>query len=276
MIKDLVVNLAIGSARDAARDYAISIARDFSANLAGIAFNYEPTFPGAFINGVATGIIEEQRVENRNAAAIAIERFDEVSRQAGISSESHVVDGSFGAAAVQFGQMARRFNLSVVAQSKPGKGTPEDLLIEGALFESGRPVVIVPYIQKAALKLDRVLVCWDGSRSAARAAADALPFLERAKNVTVLTVLNNDSRLEEPMGADIAGHLARHCRKVEARQDVFDGLDVANAILSCAADSASDLIVMGGHGHSRLREFVLGGVTRGMLGAMTVPTLMSH
>src|ERR1700674_5514919 len=104
MIKDLIVNLAIGSPRDVAREYAISIARAFNANLTGIAFNYEPMFPGSFINGVATGIVEEQRVENQNAAKATLGKFDEAARQAGLSAESQIIDGTFGGAAIQFGE----------------------------------------------------------------------------------------------------------------------------------------------------------------------------
>jgi len=134
----------------------------------------------------------------------------------------------------------------------------------------------VPYIQKAGLKLDKVLVCWDGSRSAARAAGDALPFLTRAGGIEVLIVAGERGKGDEIPGADIGHHLARHGLKVDVKRIVATESDVANTILSYVADSSADLIVMGGYGHSRLREFILGGVTRGILEAMTVPTLMSH
>jgi nucleotide-binding universal stress UspA family protein len=150
------------------------------------------------------------------------------------------------------------------------------LFVQGALFDSGRPMLVVPYIQREGLKLDRVLVCWDGSRNASRAIADALPFLERAKAVDVLVVGKGRDRGDEIPGADIAQHLARHSLNVDLKRIVAADTDVANTILSYAADSSADLIVMGGYGHSRLREFVLGGATRGILQTMTIPTLMSH
>jgi nucleotide-binding universal stress UspA family protein len=134
---------------------------------------------------------------------------------------------------------------------------------------------VVPYIQTTGLKLDRVMVCWDGSRSAARAVGDALPLLRKASKIDVVTIEQKDRR-NELRGAQIAEHLARHKLNVELKPVVAPGSEIANVILSQAADSATDLIVMGGYGHSRLREFVLGGATRGMLGAMTVPVLMSH
>jgi nucleotide-binding universal stress UspA family protein len=153
---------------------------------------------------------------------------------------------------------------------------PQELIIEAALFESGRPVLVVPYIQKEGLNLDRVLVCWDASRNAARAIADAMPFLKRSKAIDVIVVATERPKSDELPGADIAHHLARHKLKVDLKRIVTGGGDVASALLSYAADSGADFIVMGGYGHSRLREFILGGATRGILSAMTVPTLMSH
>ena len=165
---------------------------------------------------------------------------------------------------------------SVLAQSEPGKLPARELIIEAALFESGRPVLVVPYIQSGGLKLDRVLVAWDGSRNAARAIADALPLLARAKAVEVVVVAGEPGKSDELPGADIAHHLARHGLKVNLQKIVSPEVDVPNTLLSHAADAGTDFIVMGGYGHSRLREFVLGGATRGVLASMTVPVLMSH
>ena len=120
------------------------------------------------------------------------------------------------------------------------------------------------------------MVCWDGSRSAARAVGDAMPFLTRAKAVEVVLVTGEPAKSNEIAGADIAHHLAPHGLKVDLKEIGVRDLDVPNAIMSHAADEGTDLIVMGGYGHSRLREFVLGGATRGVLSATTVPTLMSH
>jgi nucleotide-binding universal stress UspA family protein len=144
------------------------------------------------------------------------------------------------------------------------------------LFESARPVIVVPFIHKGGLKLDRVMACWDGSRAAARAIADSLPILKKAKQVEVVIVANERAKSDEVSGADLGQHLARHDVKIEVKQMTSPDIDVASTILSYAADSSANLIVMGAYGHSRLREFVLGGVTRGMLEAMTVPVLMSH
>jgi nucleotide-binding universal stress UspA family protein len=137
-------------------------------------------------------------------------------------------------------------------------------------------MIVVPYIQKEPLKLDLIMVCWDGSRPAARAIADAMPFLEKGKHVELVIVSNDSGKKDEIEGADMGQHLARHGLNVEIKRIDSAGIDVADALLSHAADSGADFIVMGGYGHSRLREFILGGVTQSMLRSLTVPALLSH
>jgi nucleotide-binding universal stress UspA family protein len=172
--------------------------------------------------------------------------------------------------------MARRFDLSIVAQAEPEKVAPEEIIVEGTLFGSGHPVIVVPYIHKGGMKLERVIVGWDGSRSAARAIADAMPLLTKAKAIEVVIVTSERPKSDEIAGADIGHHLARHDLKVEVKRIVATDTSIADTLLSHAADTAADFMVMGGYGHSRLREFVLGGATRGILSSMTIPVLMSH
>ena len=226
-------------------------------------------------DGVTASLIDACRTENRKAAQTAHEKFEEAAKRAGLSATSRVIEAGSASASDMFGRLARSYDLSVVAQAQSGDEIAEDLIIEAALFSSGRPVLVVPYIQKTGLKLDRVMVCWDGSRNAARAIADAMPLLKKAKAIDVVTVESRERR-NEIAGIEIAEHLARHGLKIELKPIVATDTDVANTILSYAADASTDLIVMGGYGHSRLREFILGGATRGILGAMTVPTLMAH
>ena len=276
MIKDLIVNATVGEGADVAGPYAISIAETFGAHVAAIAFAYDPVIPSTIMGGIPASLIESQRAENEKAATDALAKFDDAARRAGVSFESRIVSASLAGASESFGAMARRFDLSVVAQGEPDKVAPEELIVEGALFGSGRPIVVVPYIHKTGVKLDRVMVCWDASRAAARAVADAMPFLKRAKKIDVVLVASERPKSDEVPGADIGQHLARYNLNVDVKRIVATETDVANTLLSHAADSSADFIVMGGYGHSRLREFILGGVTRGILASMTVPALMSH
>jgi nucleotide-binding universal stress UspA family protein len=277
MLKDLVVNLALGRDRDVAADYAISVAEAFAAHIAGVAFSYEPVIPATiFGGGIPADLIETQRQENEEAARAAIERFERAANRAGVSRETRLLDASFAGAADTFARTARRFDLTVAQQAERDRSGPEDVISEGALFGSGRPMIVIPYIQQQPLKLERVLVCWDGSRAAARAVGDAMPLLQRANNVEIVIVRNDAGKTDELTGAEIGAHLARHDIPTEVKPIVAAEIDVASAILSYAADAAADFMVMGAYGHSRLREFVLGGVTRDILASMTVPTLMSH
>lgn len=276
MIKDILVSLSLDEAHDTAGDYAMSIAETFGAHLSGIALAYIPVIPVTMpMEALGADLIAAEHTKNRKAAAAAVRRFETSLRTGGLRGEARLLDAGIAEASNKFGEIARRFDLSVVGQAKPSD--PEGgMIVEGALFGSGRPVIVVPYIQRKGIKLDRVVVCWDGSRAAARATGDAMPFLTRAKKIDVVTIGTAPAKSEEVPGADIAQHLARHGRNVEVQRLVVSDIDTTSAILSYVADAGADLIVMGGYGHSRLREFVLGGMTRGILGSMTVPVLMSH
>jgi nucleotide-binding universal stress UspA family protein len=275
MLKDVVVNLSGRAPLDFAADYATSIAATFGAHVTGIAFLYEPVIPDGTLGGVPVDLIELQREENSKIARDAINRFEAGVKKAGVASETRQLDATFGGAATLFAQVARRFDISVVAQAQREQGATDELIIEGALFESGRPVIVVPYIQKSGLTLERVLACWDGGRTAARAIADAMPFLERAKAVD-LVIVAEERKNDEITGVRMSEHLTRHGVAVSVKRIAKGDLAVQDVILSYAADSGADFMVMGGYGHSRLREFILGGVTRGILNSMTVPVLMSH
>jgi nucleotide-binding universal stress UspA family protein len=278
MIKDIVLHLSTRASEDATVDYAVSVAREFEAHLTGVAFALDPFIPPSMGPGDVPPAdwIDRERAEAQAVATAAISRFSEKARRDGLAFESRLLESSLAGAGELFAEVAARFDLSIMRQAEPGKTPLAELVIEGALFGSGRPVLVVPYIQKAPLELRHVLVCWNGSPNAARAVADAMPFLRRAKAVEVVVVLGESGSSDEIPGADIGQHLARHGLDVEVeRLSAIKG-DVPDTVLSHAADTGTDLIVMGGYGHSRLREFILGGVTRGILRAMTVPVLMAH
>jgi nucleotide-binding universal stress UspA family protein len=275
MIKDIVVNLGLGE-HDPAGQYAVSMGEMFEAHVLGIAFSYEPVVPGSVMGAIPPEFLETQRSDSDKRARTACARFEQAAKLAGISAETRVLNASISGAADRLGRIARRFDIAVVGQPEREKAMPEEVVDEGVLFESGRPVIFVPFIQRAGIKLDRVMLCWDGSRAATRAIADSLPFLSKAKVVEVVIVANSKAKTGELPGVDLGQHLARHGLKVEVKRITSPDIDVPSTILSYASDCGADLIVMGGYGHSRLREFVLGGVTRGLLESMTVPVLMSH
>ncbi|RDV04883.1 universal stress protein [Undibacter mobilis] len=275
MIKDIVVNLGLG-AKDPAGDYAVALGEALEAHVAGVAFSYEPVIPGAVMGGIPPEFIEAQRTEADKKAKAAVARFEAAAKRSGLSAESRIISASVSGAADQFARIGRRFDLVIVGQADPAEGFQDEVVDETALFESGRPVVYVPFIQKGGVKFDRIMVCWDGGRAATRAIADSLPLLKKAKQVEIVIIASKAAKGDEIAGADLGQHLARHGLKVDVKRITSPDIDVASTILSYAADSSTDMIVMGGYGHSRLREFVLGGATRGILESMTVPVLMSH
>jgi nucleotide-binding universal stress UspA family protein len=275
MIKDIIVNLSIHEGSEPTLDYAVSLAGAFEAHVTGVAFAYDSTVPVSGLGYIPARIIDEQN-NNKAAAAAVMNKFKAACTRAGASAEQRMLSASMDSAGDRFARIARLFDLAVVSQTKPDGDPVETEISESTLFGSGRPVLIVPYIQKTLLKLDRVMVCWDGSRPAARAVADAMPFLERAKKIEIVIVTNERDKINELEGADMGQHLARHSLNVEVHRIPRGDIDVADALLSYAADSGVDFMVMGGYGHSRMREFVLGGVTRSILHSTAVPTLMSH
>ena len=277
MIKDIIVHLEHQAARDPARDFAVTIAEIFDAHLAAVAFAYAPDFPGYVMLEIPSDILAQMIAESEKAALAAIERFEDAARRSLVSAEHRLLKTIGASAPLILSTLARRFDLSVFMQSEPN-GAENDDMIETSLFQSGRPLIVVPHIQKNGLKLDHLVCCWDGSCAAARAINDALPLLVKATAVDLLIVLNEktNSNTNVIRGAEMAKHLARHDVKVQIETVPAADIDVTNAILSYVADNSATLIVMGGYGHAKLREVILGGVTRDMLKSMTVPVFMSH
>jgi nucleotide-binding universal stress UspA family protein len=276
MIKDIIVNLSVAKNGSIVGNYAVSVAAALQAHLTGIAFIYDPIVPISGTGYIPADVIESQRADNETAAEAAIKDFTAATDRAGISAGPQMLSASLTGAGDQFARMARRFDLAIVGQAQPEMSTMEQIIGETTLFESGRPIIMVPYIQKAPFKTGNVMICWDGSRTAARAVADAIPVLGKSSRIEIVSVTSERGKEDEIEGADIGQHLARHGLKVDVHRISRGNIDVADALLSHAADSAADLMVMGGYGHSRLREFVLGGVTRSIFQSMTLPVLLSH
>jgi nucleotide-binding universal stress UspA family protein len=281
MIKDIVVNLSVSERQGhPAEDYAISMAGALGAHITGIAFIYDAYIPLVYpLMSYGEAPAEVKDALKREKVALAKEaagRFTKATSLAGVSAESLTLSTTFAGSVDQFGRIARRFDLAIIGQVEPQTNAYESNIAEGALFGSGRPMIIVPYVQKVPFKLDRVMVCWDGSAPAARAIADAMPLLERAGRIELVTVAKERGKQDEMEGADMGRHLARCGLKVDVQRIIKGHMDVAETLLTHAADTVADMIVMGGHGHSRMREFFLGDVTDNVLRSVKLPVLMSH
>jgi nucleotide-binding universal stress UspA family protein len=257
---------------------AADLARLLDAHLTGVALAFEPVVPVyTMTTPLPTDLIvaaHEQAVSDAKQAAAAFERIAAASgvRYASRTTESVGGDGLEGVT-----RSLAMSDLLVVGQQNPDAPEPmREALIEAMLFQSGAPILIVPYTGVSTFTPGRAIIAWDGGAAAAHAVRAAMPLLHLAKEVVVVLVKENIKRATELAGADIATHLARHNLNVEVREITNATGDIGQTILSFAADEAADWMVMGGYGHSRMREFFLGGATRGILESMTLPVLMAH
>jgi nucleotide-binding universal stress UspA family protein len=276
--KSILVQVDHTKANATRVDAAIALALRHEAHLTGLYLMVEPS--GA---SFARGYLPPEVLANAAAQATAqandkLAQFSAAAQRNLVPFETRIDQGFDVELTDIFSMHARYADLVVLGQEDPddpalGRHLPEQLVLA-----SGRPVLLIPYIGAGATMGERVVVAWDASREAARAVSDAMPLLERASSVVVVTInpKQRDFGHGEMPGADIALHLSRHGIKVEVQRIENREMDVGNALLSHLAGESADLLIMGGYGHSRLREIVLGGATRTVLGDMTVPVLMSH
>jgi nucleotide-binding universal stress UspA family protein len=280
--KDLLVHLD-SSLQGANRlAYAIEWAMRDHAHLTGLyTLDLVPSL--AELARAYPGRVEhfEAYVQMRTSA---IDRAKEVEGQFRAALQRAAIQGEWrfakGSPPETVALHARYADLTIIGQvdpANPGTGTGR-LILEETLLSSGRPLVILPYAGKFHSVGRNVVVGWTPTPEAARALADALPILEQAEKVTVLTVNPNRGADTEPgiATADIALHLARHDVQVEARTTIANDIETGDVLLNEVADCGADLLVIGGYGHPRVRETMFGGVTRHILQSMTVPVLMAH
>jgi len=274
MLNDISVLLPVDRPAGALIDCAASVAALFEAHLDGIACVYQALNPMIASEAAAVVLAAEYETGVEQASQV-LDQFEIVTRKLGIPHDAKSTFDVSYAATRTLTQMSRLYDLNIVAQPDRSNPSQTDFLSEAVLFGSGRPLLMVPYITQAPIKTDRVLICWDGGIPATRAVHDALPFLRKAKTIDIVTV-NEKEDASEASSAALIAHLARRDLAATPYRITADTPNIHNAILSLAADNNSDLLVMGGYGHSRLREFILGGTTRGMFESLTVPALISH
>jgi nucleotide-binding universal stress UspA family protein len=191
-----------------------------------------------------------------------------------LSSEWHVADGLVEEVVSAYARYADLVIVGQAEQDAMASTTPSDLA-ETVAMAGERPVLIVPHIGVIKPPGKTVMLCWNGSREAARAATGALPIL-KAADKTIILFIDPRKGGDEQSGAGVAGWLARHGVKAVVQRDTAADSNVGGVILSRAADHDADLIVMGLYGHSRMREWVMGGASRTLLASMTVPLLVAH
>lgn len=277
--KDILLHLDESNECQERTRAAVSLAQNYEAHLVGFCPAVRPVVPAHVEVYMMSDIIQQQEKDAWKLAHEAKEQFQKAVSHLDLSTEYRAELCLEPELAKVLSAHARSTDLVVLSQSKDedvplgGRHLPEDVAMA-----SGRPVLLVPYVGYGESIGQRVLVAWDGSREAARAVSDALPFLTAAESVVVMAVgnfQNGQSNSDDP-AADIGRHLARHGCKVEVYATKAVNISIGDTMLSRCADLSSDLLVMGAYGHTRLKEMILGGVTRHILRHMTIPTLLSH
>ena len=285
--KEILVALDTAPAARGRIELAAALADRFDARLIGLHASLGAEGPrrGGYFDYFDHSLLDPLYRDYRERMAADAEasrsRFEEIANRHGVSSEWRAASGYPSEVTALSG---RYVDLIVLGQTDPDdtQAMLSRPLPEEVALAVGRPILVVPYAGSWPEIGRRVLVGWDASREATRAVNDAMPLLRSAQAVTILSVDpvaspgDHGAGHGEVPGADITLHLARHGVKVASTQIVSEELDPADLILSRAADLGADLLVMGAYGKSRLREMVLGGVSRHMMQHMTAPVLMSH
>lgn len=282
-LRNLLVHVDPTSGCPKRVDLAVHLAARENAHLTALYCVGEFTLPGwADVPG---SVVTEQRRRETEQGEHVLQQFREAADRQGISYETRMAEVPADSIADEVAVHARYTDLAILGQVNPDEDPSGGRqIVETVVMGAGRPVLVVPYIgaptdPKGDIRIGRnIMVAWDAGREATRAVNDALPFLERSSQATVVAINPTTSakRHGEEPGADIGLHLARHDVKVDVSHYRMGDMGPGDAMLSRLTDLDADMLVMGAYGHSRMREIVMGGATRTVLQHMTVPVLMSH
>ncbi|MCX8997853.1 universal stress protein [Rhizobiaceae bacterium BDR2-2] len=260
-------------------DFAVHLAETFSGHVIGLHVENYSAVPIVAPMEIPDPVAIEALQEASRAETGAIEGiFTRKADQSTATWEWRHFVSSIGFSSTSVIDSARAADLIVAAQGDGSLLSDNRSDIENFLFESGRPVLLVPQILTEPKPIRRVLLAWNGSREAARATFDALPFLKQAESVEIFSVNPQETPTQTPetAGAEIAAALARHGVNAVLSTHSATDLDASSVIENRLAESSIDLLVMGAYGHSRWRELLFGGVTRTLLESMTALTLLSR
>ena len=255
---------------------AVAIAATLDAHLAAVSCEVHVQLPGNFLSGSVAnihGIIAGEAEKSRQSASGLLAAFDAAAEKAGVPHETIAEKCLTFEVPDLLVDYARLRDLTIV----PVPESYDQWYAETVIFGSGRPTLILPQTPRSRpFELNTVAIAWDFSRTAARAVADALPLLERARKVRVLTVINEKSLDTKHSAEELAKNLARHGIDVMLEKVDANGRPIGEVIETYALSHQINLLVMGAYGHARWREFLLGGATKSLLSKPPLPILFSH
>ena len=273
-LKNILVHVTDSDQSKRRVSAALDLAMRHDAHLTGIAVAPTIDLPTYAAPEIPENVLQDIRAQHRARAAKAHEHFETAAQRAGWAERIDWLSTQ-GDPVEILSLMARYSDLTVVGQSSPPNTPNGEMTIAHELvLQAGRPILVIPFAGTPCPIGEKVVVAWNGSREAARAVGDSMSILERAGQVDVLSI-QPEGIGDEP-GADITHHLARHNIKATSHRSVAAMIDASDVLLNYVADNGTDLIVMGAYGHSRMREIILGGMTRQILDHLTVPVMLSH
>lgn len=261
-------------------DRAVRIARRLGGEVTALGVQIRVEAPKNALADALLGLQEMAAGERAKSAAslkAELERFQADTRAVGLTAFNEIHASHLYEEAHVVVAHARTRDITIVPLGPaPASSQP---IAEHLLFDSGRPVLLAPEtgpLDAETGPYQTIAIAWDGSRCAARAVGDALPILRTARDVRLLSVVNEKPSVKAGCGHDLVRHLG--CHGVHATVDEVDdaGRDISEVFQTYAAEKGVELLVMGGFAHSRMREVVLGGATAGVLAKPFLPTLMAH
>lgn len=276
-LRDVLVHVDDSKSCVARIAASVQLAEKHDAHLVGLYIVPNSAIPGYVDVQVPVDLIKMQEDRLLEAAKLAEQAFIETTKQAGISSEWRCQKGDAASVLADHGHYTDLIVIGQRDRELNSIGSSSEMMDE-IILTAGRPVLIIPHNFKGSDIGTKVIVGWDQGQRATRALHDAIPLLQKADEVSIMTVNpgSEPKDREHLPSVDIAHHLARHHIQVSADHVTSNELSVGDHLLSRAADMGADLLVTGAYGHARWRELILGGVTRKLLENMPIPILMSN
>lgn len=277
--KTILAILDTSDNSSAVADFAFAIAAESGAHVIGLHAEIISAVPLVAPMEIPDPVAVQALQDMAHSETIAVERiFRAKAEAAGASFEWRSFATSTGYGSAPLIESARSADLLIASQADPAKPSDSHVDVDSFLFETGRPVLMMPYIIRQPKPIKRVLIAWNGSKEAARATFDALPILKAADEVEIFSVDPADTALQSPLtaGADIAATLARHGVKTTLSTAQSVDKSASHVIENRLSDSSIDLLVMGAYTHSWLWQMIFGGTTKTLLQSMTALTLLSR
>ena len=263
-------------ASDRIASNAVAVARHLGFDLHALALDVDIPNLSSALGNLLLNLPEMIREAEETSRARGLSLLGAITAQAA-QAEVALTTGTLAAVPAAFGEVAaehaRYYDLSLIGWQRDNQVAR--IAVEGVVFGSGRPALLLPDAVDVG-PINHVAIAWDESRVAARALADAQPFLERAATISVVTVLDDKPLRDDKIGHRLARTIEKRGLNAEARTIPAEDCPIAETLQEHARESGAQLLVMGGYGHSRIRDFVLGGATRGVLSDLRLPVLLSH